>query len=171
MIVNVLGLGESLSEYTPGDNISFGVNDINRFRKVDYLVCVDKREAFTEDRRRYIENNTAKILFTQLDEWSNLKNFQKITLQNRYPDYECNLDLPDYPKSVYSPFIAISLAYKLFQPNEIHLFGVDINTHKHLSDPITSQRIVRHTRNLKTALDLHFCKLIVHGHGLLTHLE
>ena len=169
MIIDILGLGESISQYTPSNNISFGVNDINRFHEVDYLVCLDKPDKFPKDRRKYIENNTAKYFYTHFSEWGHVYNFRKIELQQFYPNSCCDLDQDAIPKSCYSPFVAICLAYKMFKPNEIHLYGVDMNNHVNLNSQ--KDKIIRHTRNLKTALKAHNCSLAVHGNGILTHLD
>ena len=171
MIIDILGLGESISLYRTNNNITFGVNDIYRKIDVDYLVCVDDKKKFTEDRLKYIENNKAKAFYSQLDCWEYLPNYQKIELQNRYPDYECDLLSNAIPKSVYSPFIAICLAYKIFKPSIINLYGVDMINHPHLSNSMTINRILRHTLNLKVSLNSYCCELIVHGNGILKNLN
>lgn len=171
MTIDILGLGESLSLYTPSQNITFGVNDIFRKQSVDYLVCVDKKTAFTEDRLKVIKESYPKIFYSQLDEWNFKSNFQRIELQNHYPDSYCNLNVNAYPKSTYSPFVAIAIAFKQFRPDIINLYGVDFITHQNFKDTLSRDRILRHTQNLKKSLKDKDCSLIIHGDGLLSRLE
>jgi len=171
MTIDILGLGESLSLYKPSQNITLGVNDIFRKQNVDYLVCIDKRAAFNDERLKVIDESKPKAFYSQLTEWSNRKDFNKIELQNSYPNIKCNIDLNEYPKSVYSPFVAIAIAFKLFNPKIINLYGVDFKTHIHLSTKDNTDRILKHTQNLKNALSAKGCQLIVFGDGILTRLE
>ena len=64
----VCGCGTSLKELTnPGQYITVGVNDVGRLFDPTYLVVVNPRTQFKNDRFRYVEQSNAQALFTQLD--------------------------------------------------------------------------------------------------------
>jgi len=168
--VAVLGLGPSLDLYNQSDiefDFTIGVNDIWSKVKTDYVVCVDKKERFTPERLKTIEECKPVKFFSHLDEWNNHSGFEKIELQPDFPKYICQVNLKSIPKSLCSPFIAAAMAYKL-GAKEIHLYGVDLTTHPHLSKDI--QRIQLHFHNLKVALSMNNCLLIIHGDGALKGL-
>jgi hypothetical protein len=169
MEVAVFGLGESLALYGGGCAVTFGVNDIWRAMPVDYLVCIDERERFTPERLAYIDAARPQRFYSQLEQWQARPDFYAITLQEQYPDYVCQLNLPALPKSLCSPFVAAAIAYKLHGATSIHLYGVDLLTHPHLKD-YSLQAIRRHFGTLKKALAAGGCQLIVHGNGLLRSL-
>jgi len=166
MVVDVLGMGESLSLYKPCGNITFGVNDIFSKQPVDYLVCVDKISAFAPERLMTIYGSDPIAFLSHLDEWSCKPNFFKIQLQKYYPKNIADLDTVEIPKSCFSPYVAIGLAYKMFKPEKIRIFGVDMTTHPHLSKQAT--RIKAHWLAMKKALSIKGCEVEVYGSGLLT---
>jgi len=167
-IVAVLGLGESRNLFNSSEyDFSIGVNDIWRYFKTDYVVCVDYPRAFMPDRIKVINECKPKIFFSQFFQWETRPDFEKIHIAAGYPDFICNLDQLAYCKSYCSPFIATQVAYKKFGATEIHLFGVDLIKHPHLNITLCA-KIKIHFRNLKKALDAKGCKLIVHGSGILT---
>lgn len=168
-VAAVLGLGPSLGlfcEYPEKFDFTIGVNDIWSKVKTDCVVCVDKKERFTPDRLRTIEECKPVKFFSHLDEWINHYGFEKIELQPDFPKYVCQINLKSIPKSLCSPFIAAVMAYKL-GATKIHLFGVDLTTHPHLKNDI--QRIRLHFANLKIALIQNNCELIIHGDGALNN--
>jgi hypothetical protein len=165
MIVDVLGLGESLSLHD-GNNITVGVNDIFKVKPVDVLVCVDFKTAFNPERLKWIEEANDCAFFSQLDEWKSKQNFNKIELQQFYPKQVANLDVPQLPKSVFSPYVAVALAYKLFTPSLIRVFGVDMTNHHNLTKQ--AERIQKDWKALVIALRLKGCEVEVYGAGLLT---
>ena len=71
MKVDILGLGESLKEYSPSDNITIGVNDIFKFHPVDYLVCVDNPQRFSAERFNTIINSNHKKFYTHYKKYKN----------------------------------------------------------------------------------------------------
>ncbi len=167
--VAILGLGESLSLYDKDRfDLSIGCNDIWSRVKTDYVVCVDEPTRFSPERLRAIQTSEPISFYSHLNSWSERGDFIKITLQSYYPSYICDLDVPDLPKSLCSPFVACAVAYKFHSPSEIHLFGVDLITHPHLSKNI--ERIKLHFLNLKRALNGKGILLIVHGNGALSEL-
>lgn len=166
MIVDVLGLGESLSLYDYSDNIRIGVNDICSKLIVDYVVCVDKKAAFTPERLKWIENARVLELFSQLDEWNTHPNFKKIELSKGYPSGLLTFDT--IPKSVFSPYIAVGLAWKLFEPEQIRVFGVDMVTHK-LNEQ--ANRIISDWLWLKKTLNNKGCEVTVFGNGILKEVK
>lgn len=170
--IAVLGLGESLKlyDYVMDEFMcTIGVNDIWRYHKTDYVVCLDEPERFTEDRLKYINSCKPKRFYTQVGSWADRADFWPIELQVDYPNYICQLDIKALPKSMCSPFVAAAIAYKYHGAKEIHLYGVDLTTHPHLHAN-TVDRIVKHFGTLKTALTQAGCKLVVHGDGRLRSL-
>ncbi len=167
--IAVLGLGESLSLYDKeGFDLSIGCNDIWSRVKTDYVVCVDEPARFSPERLRAIEACRPLSFYSHLDSWAYREDFVKITLQPDFPKYVCQLDIPDLPKSLCSPFIACAVAYRFHNPSEIHLYGVDLLTHPQLSKSI--ERIRLHFRNLKIELAKKGIPLIIHGKGALCRL-
>lgn len=132
MKVNILGLGESLKEFTPNGGITVGVNDINKHFEVDYLVCVDRPNRFNYERLETMTNSNAKFL-SQCSEWSNIvKNFEHIKLSAGARGNLNDID-NSFPFSNNSTFVAVCLAYKL-GAKEISIFGADFNTHPNFKD-------------------------------------
>ncbi len=166
-IVDVLGIGESVYLHE-GKNLTFGVNDIFSLKPVDYLVCVDRKARFTAERLRWIEGSTPKMFFSQLWEWSSHPKFELIELQGFYPGNFVNLDAAEIPKSCFSPYVAVALAWKMFRPKTIRLFGVDMRTHKQLRND--KVRIQKHWLAMKKALEGKGCKTEVFGQGILTEI-
>lgn len=166
-IINVLGLGPSLSLYTSG--LAIGVNDIWSKVKTEYLVCVDKPDRFTPERLKVINESHPLKFYSQLDDYSNRRDFQRIELQPDFPKYVCQINIPQLPKSLCSPFVACAVAYKYLQATEIHVYGVDLINHPHL-DSSSCERIKLHFKNLKVALVQNDCKLIIHGDGILKNV-
>ena len=169
----ILGLGESVSLYRDEFDITIGVNDIWRYVCTDYLVCVDKRDVFTPDRLQVIDNSRPARFYSQLDCWSDRPDFHRIDLEIGYPEYVCQLKLKTIPKSIISPFVAAAIAYKFHEAKEIHLFGVDLQTHWKFN-PEHADRVAKiytHFRNFRDALAKDGGSLHVHGNGALKGLE
>lgn len=167
MTVDILGLGESLELHT-GDNTTFGVNDIWIKKPVDYLVCIDHKAAFTVDRLAYIESSRPRVLFSHLLEWEDHPCFELIELQNFYPGKMAYLDSSQLPKSCFSPYVAVGLAWQMFKPSKIRLFGVDLNNHKKLKKD--KVRIQKHWLAMKRALEAKGCETEVSGNGYLSEV-
>lgn len=127
MEIDVLGLGESLKEFKPSGNITIGVNDIWKHYQTDYVVCVDRINAFTVERLRTIMKSKPKKFLTHLDEWERIMpTFELIELSKG----RGNLNDIDntFAYSNNSVFVAVVLAYKL-GATKINIFGADFNTH------------------------------------------
>jgi len=169
--IAVLGLGQSISLFLkepPFDfSLTVGVNDIYRHVKTDIIVCVDRPSAFTPERLRFINDATPKYFYSQMVDWDRRPDFRKINIISGYPDRGLNLNQPGYWKSYCSPFIAVQVAYRMHEANEIHLFGVDLTNHPHL-DRDLCKKIKIHFTHLINALHERNCQVIVHGNGILT---
>ena len=165
-IINVLGLGPSLELYHKDENISIGVNDIWSRVQTDYVVCLDKKERFTPNRLKVIEDCRPVKFYSQVDDWSDRPDFHRIELYPHFPNYECKLSFPQLRKSLCSPFVACVIAFKFLQADEIHVYGVDLLNHPDL-DLKSCERIKTHFKNLKIALRMKKCEMIIHGDGIL----
>lgn len=166
MTIDVLGLGESLSEYR-GGNISFGVNDIFRYVPVNFLVVLDVPSKFTPERLSVIENSTPEAFYAHKEEWSYHPNYVPIKLQHGQPDISIDMDSPLIPHSKFSPFVAVIMAYKYFHADRIELYGVDMTSHKVLSQDNIALQIKQHWGVLTNELNIRGCEVVVHGKGLL----
>jgi hypothetical protein len=165
--IAVLGMGPSLDLFNSRDyDLTIGVNDIWSKVHADYIVCLDMPRRFTPERLNAIELSRPIKFYSQLDYWSKRQDFEKIELLPYYPNYICQLDTPQLPKSFCSPFVAAIIAYKFHGADEIHLFGVDMDNHPNLKGQ-TLEKIKLHFYNLKIALRSKGCKLVVHGNGIL----
>lgn len=131
MRIEILGLGESLSDYVPNNNITIGVNDIHSRIKSDFVVCVDHPEVFSEDRLKTILSTSCKGFYSHLYEWHlyQIPNFNHIEF-NRGRGILDGIDSEKFCYSNSSPYVAAILAYKL-GAKEIVFHGVDFRTHKH----------------------------------------
>jgi hypothetical protein len=167
--VSVLGLGPSLSLFNPG-GITIGVNDIWSRVKTDYVVCLDETDRFTPERLKVIEECRPVKFYSQVEDYFNRPDIQKIELQPYFPNYECQINIPQLPKSLCSPFVACAIAYKFHQATEIHVYGVDLLNHPHL-DSRSCEKIKTHFINLKVALNMNGCELIIYGEGILKNLS
>lgn len=167
-MVAVIGLGDSLKEYKPGGyELSIGVNDVWRYIKTEALVVLDYPKVFTPERLNVINKSTPNDFFSQIVVWDVRSDFRKIDIIPGYPDREVNLNIAGFYKSFCSPFVAVQIAYKIYKAQEIHLFGVDLVNHPHL-DFNLCQKIKLHFKNLRRALSVKGCQVIIHGNGILT---
>ncbi|MDX9789253.1 MAG: hypothetical protein WDA29_10425 [Flavobacteriaceae bacterium] len=167
--VAVLGIGPSLHLFDPQDfDLLIGVNDIWRFVETEVVVCLDHAVRFSLKRLRVIEKCQPKAFYSQIQSWHKKKGFEKIELYSQYPDTKVNILGEKYEKSYCSPFVACQIAFREYRAKEIHLFGVDMINHPHLTGSMLP-RIVRHFKNLQSALRPH-SRIIVYGDGILRGL-
>jgi len=154
MTIEVLGLGESLSDYTPNANITIGVNDIHSRIKTTYVICIDTFEPFTNDRLNTILNTKCCGFYTHLDCWKSVQNYTEIKLHRL-----AELDSELFRYSNNSPFVACVLAYKL-GATKIVLWGVDMNTHHALNGQSRERAIIDYIK-LKEDLLKRGCELVI----------
>lgn len=150
MIVDVLGLGESINRYKPNKNITVGVNDIFKHFRTNYFVCVDLPKKFTSERLRNIIDHKS-TLYTHLDCWKVYHpKVEMIQLANGRGNLK-ELDSEKYCYSNNSTFVATVLAYKL-GAKRINLYGVDFSNHNHIKDNVKIQAI-QHFLDLSRELE------------------
>lgn len=123
-IVSGLGVSATEIENYPGVKI-IGVNDYARLRTPDYLLVVDKPEAFIKERKEFIINAQAP-LFTQCSGWGAFRKFVPIQLGNGpVHEFQRNQENGVINHSMTSPYPAVCLAaYMGF--TTIALLGVDL---------------------------------------------
>lgn len=169
--VAVLGIGQSISEFDIHKSefdITIGVNDIWRVVKTDVVVVLNYPREFYPQRIKTIENSKPKAFYSQIVNWDSLvPNFKLIKLLPGYPNVYCGLEFEGYHKSYFSPFVAIQIAYREYNADEVHLFGVDMTNHKHLRGKLL-QDSIKHFKNLRKVLSEKGCNIVVHGKGVLT---
>jgi len=166
MNVDVLALGDSVKKYEPTGDITIGVNDIWRYHKVNNLLIIDPQKNFTPDRLAWIWNSRPKKMYSHLGEWSFMPNFEQIKLRH---DKEISFEA-GYPISIISPYVAVGMAYHLYKPSTITMYGVDIVNHSKIQHKLP--RIIEDFRRMFIFLQSRNCVLqlgVKHG-SLLNYL-
>lgn len=125
---SILGLGESLKNFSPNGSVTIGVNDIYKHFPADYVVCVDTPDKFNPERFKTITTSNHKKFFSHLPEWHpHIQNFQLIKLFHGRGNFS-NIDSDLIAYGISSPIVACIIAYKM-GAKQIDLYGVDFNTH------------------------------------------
>jgi hypothetical protein len=157
MKYSVLGLGPSLIDYKGIEEVSIGVNDIYRFHKTDYVLCVDPKRVFTPDRLKVIESCSPKKFFSHLNEWSDHPSFEKIELLS--PRGTVDFSNRKTPYSIMTPFCAIAMAIKM-GATSVMVYGVDLSTHPTFSKPHKMKQAVNDLKALINAspVPIEFCQ-------------
>ena len=79
--VAILGLGDSLNLFDAKEyDFSIGVNDIWSRHPAEYVVCVDHRDRFTEERLKSIDGCKPLKFYSHIDEYFARPDFFKIEL-------------------------------------------------------------------------------------------
>ncbi len=128
----VCGCGRSLLTLAdPTRFVTIGVNDVGRLFQPDYLVVLNARAQFTRGRFRYVEESTARAVFTQLDLRLAHPHVVRFTIGRRGGT---DLDDPDrLPHTRNSPYVAIALALHM-GAQRIGVIGVDYTDHHFFAD-------------------------------------
>jgi len=122
MIAAVLGLGKTLKQYKPGEfDFTVGVNDIFRYHETDYVVCIDHRHRFKDERKQILDSTNCSKFYSHCDDWIHVPNFHKVRLVRG-----SNLDDSKnrYDCSNNSTHVAAVVAYKM-GAREIVVYGAD----------------------------------------------
>lgn len=163
-VVDVLGLGPSIAAFRNVGNITIGCNDIWKYHPTHAVVCIDKKKAFSPERLSTIENSKPLFFFSHLDEWKTHSSFSKINL---YPARSKFIWQDDFiPYSNNSASVACSIAFKLFNADEIRLFGVDFTNHPNFNDE-KIQTVLRDFKMLNDLLKKSGCQIIPHHQSVL----
>ena len=162
--VDILGLGGSVELFKPSGNITFGVNDIYRIFPVDFLVCIDSPNRFTPERLEIIKWSTPNAFISHRWEYRGRNDYMKIELMER-TGLPIDLDGEKINVSVFSPYVATIVAYRMFEPEVINLYGVDMTNHPNLSSK--AEKIRSDWSLLRKALNERGVKVNVFGNGIL----
>lgn len=129
----VCACGESLNTLTnPERHVTIGVNDVGRKFQPDYLVVVDPREAFKDDRFHYVATSRAGVFFTQRTDLAiDHPNIVRFRLGAKDGTDFSDPGALNY--SVTTPYVALCLAVHMGAAN-IGLIGVDF-TDNHFFAP------------------------------------
>jgi len=151
MKVYILGTGATIKQYTPHkDNISFGVNDIERYihSPVKHLICVNPPSTFKDPIKiKTIELSKPETFHSVQDKsgipthWAkfhkNIQYMKHLPMFNLCVQMIVGLSLDKlkgdeiYHTST-STFMAAVLAYRMYPDmKEIHFFGVDFINHNY----------------------------------------
>jgi hypothetical protein len=162
MKAHILGLGESLIYYEPDGAVTIGVNDIYRYHKADYIVCVDLPRVFTEERLNIITGSRPKEFITLFPEWCAYYPKTTTRLISKAPAFRkfSFIDSHLYPCSNNSPFVATIHAYRL-GAKEIILHGVDLKNHHALSREKTLAKAMKEYKLLNQEFQKREVKLYV----------
>lgn len=124
--ISLIGCGESGALWD-GKGESIGVNDCEKFGKhVDYLLLLNHRAKFSDERLRVIEASRPKICYSHIVRWHSSFSVFKLIETRSWPGTEILPGVIYHSKT--SPFCAISLAH-VMGFNEIVLWGVDFVSH------------------------------------------
>ena len=119
----VCGCGVSLTQFRrPERFVTIGVNDIGRLFTPDYLVVVNERRQFTQDRYVHVEQSQAKAVFSQFD--LTHPRAVRFRLGSRGGTSSPDADTLDYTNN--SPYVAVNLARHMGAAR-IGLIGVDFD--------------------------------------------
>lgn len=123
----VCGCGASLNEIDrPERFITIGVNDVGRLFTPTYLVVLNPRNQFSDDRFRYVEQSRAQAVFTQLDLGIPHPKVVRFPLGIYGGTDFSNPEVLHYTSN--SPYLAACLAAHLGAAR-IGLIGVDFTDH------------------------------------------
>mgnify|MGYP003288431225 CR=1 FL=1 len=137
----VCGCGESLNQLTePERFITIGVNDVGRKFQPNYLVVVNPRDQFKDDRFTFVENSEADYVFTQLDLGLKRQNVVTFNLGTNGGTDLSDPSVLHYTQN--SPYVALCLAVHM-GATRIGLIGVDFTDH-HFFAPTGSHPLVGH---------------------------
>lgn len=145
----ICGRGRSIHDLKeiPENTILIGVNDIEKYIKVKYLIVVDRMAQFAkENRHKEIIYNKADTLFTQIKElgvgYSDF-NYNKVCMIDvKRITNDSNINKNICLASNNSTFIACSMAINMGAKN-IGMIGVDIEGHKSLHSDTALKKINR----------------------------
>lgn len=150
--IHVLGLGPGIEDYKSRPGVlTIGVNDIWKHVETDYVVCIDKLGAFSDDRLHTIAYCNPKKFFTCWQEWNYVRGLLnrhslKIVLDNNPPGRGGLVESLDsetvVPFHVDSTFTAACLAYRMIKNEpglgKIVMFGCRFLGHHQLGNFITA---------------------------------
>lgn len=119
----VVGCGESAVEADKvSDCIVIGVNDIDRLLAPDYLLVVNARAAFKEDRWAWVDKTRSKYIFSHLPDLPVPKSKLVTFRLGKYRQPTLGKDSIDYSNN--SPYMACILAYYM-GASKVGVLGVD----------------------------------------------
>ncbi|HVP50440.1 MAG TPA: glycosyltransferase [Candidatus Bathyarchaeia archaeon] len=123
----VCGCGASLNTLPhPRSFLTIGVNDVGRMFQPDYLVVVNPRDQFHNDRFRFVEESQARCVFTQLELGLSNKAVVRFKLGKRGGADFSDPNVLNYTSN--SPYIALCLAVHM-GARRIGIIGVDFTQH------------------------------------------
>lgn len=128
----ICGVGPSIQGFIPPKDWKiFGVNDVDRWLKPDYLLVVNPEGSFRGDRWDWIYRTGADVVYSHLNLPLASKN--KLVRIKLGVENGANLDGDTCDYTNNSPYMACILAYKLgFR--RIGLIGVDLVDHPNLKN-------------------------------------
>lgn len=130
--VLVCGCGSSLSRIiAPERVVTVGVNDVGRLFDPDYLVVLNPRQQFSENRWRYVEHSRARAIFSQLDLGISHPHQVRLELGGRGGTDFSDPNVLPYTRN--SPYPALCLAVHM-GALRIGLIGIDF-TDNHFFAP------------------------------------
>lgn len=126
MTAHILGLAESVRDFSPDGNTTIGCNDIYRYFETDYLFVVS---TLSPARATFVQNARPKKLFSSMPRWSNHSCYEYIA--HKMTPWRQNRPNTLGEWIYYSnntPFIAASWAFNQGY-RKIVLWGCDFTDH------------------------------------------
>ena len=149
----VLGLGETLKYFTHFDHDAIGVNDIWKHIPTKYIMCLDSKVRFNEERLKTIRTSWPDVFYSHLEEWHQhfKSHFERLPLKMG-PDRAGGKYIKG--KLYYSnntPFTACALAATQGYKN-IVIYGADFNNHPHIKGAVLISTVLKDYRWLRDSL-------------------
>jgi len=160
-LINVLATGPSLKRFKPSDEIRIGVNKIVMSHYVDHLIVVDVLASFRPEVQKKFRLGNYGQFYTHLpNEWKGTVPTKMNHIHLHHIRGEVDLDTDRYCYSISSPFVAVSLAFKL-GATLIDLYGADYNDHPSFKSSESIERIKKDFRAFQDAIKPRGCSLRV----------
>lgn len=123
----VCGCGTSLNELPTSIPVpTIGVNDVGRRFDPTYLVVLNPRQQFQDDRFAYVARSRAEVIFSQLDLGLRRPNVVRFRLGKRGGTSLADPDTLPYTRN--SPYVALCLALAM-GATRVGVIGVDFTDH------------------------------------------
>jgi hypothetical protein len=136
--MNILGLGESLSNYVDDGRLTIGVNDIYRYQYADIVLTMDKPARFSHERLQVMERCLPDIFYSPHKEWQCHPRFRMLNLMSIRSEIPAHFWMNGYyPHSNNSVFTAVAIGISeaiLGKDKTIKVYGFDLANHNQLSD-------------------------------------
>ena len=139
---------------------------------VEWIVCINKKSPTVDLWNKYLDGlqvlysvNCDVVLLLEDDDYYPVQYLQEMIDLWERTGLPIDLDGDKINVSVFSPYVATIVAYRMFEPEVINLYGVDMTNHPNLSSK--AEKIRSDWSLLRKALNERGVKVNVFGNGIL----